>query len=297
MKLGVICDGIGRDLGHALGVMDEFGLEHAELQFVGEKEIGDHGAAELAEIRALLGDRGKSVSCLSRHVFAGLTVANRPGDAEHARHMAALGRVMDAAHELGAPLVRVLSPKKEQILFGSHGAEKWNVAHGAWDATLALIAPAVELARAEGLTLVVETGNGTMVNSAWTARRLVDELGAKDVLKVLWDPANACWCHELAHPDGYAALAGGYLGHVHVKDVLVDTPRATLEVRALGDGQLGPLLAPIAAALDADGYEGVVSLESVYHPGTPGGRAPTDADFEAGFRRCVGRFKALFGDG
>ena len=40
MKLGVITDGISRDLGHALAVMDEFGLDHAELQFIGDKEVG-----------------------------------------------------------------------------------------------------------------------------------------------------------------------------------------------------------------------------------------------------------------
>ena len=40
-KLGVITDGISRDLRHALGVMREVGLTHAELQFIGEKEVGD----------------------------------------------------------------------------------------------------------------------------------------------------------------------------------------------------------------------------------------------------------------
>ena len=39
MKLGVICDGISRDLAHSINVMDEFGLEYAELQFVGDKEV------------------------------------------------------------------------------------------------------------------------------------------------------------------------------------------------------------------------------------------------------------------
>jgi len=34
MKLGVITDGIDRDLEHALKVMNETGLEYAELQFV-----------------------------------------------------------------------------------------------------------------------------------------------------------------------------------------------------------------------------------------------------------------------
>ena len=287
MKLGVITDGISRDLGHAVGVMDEFDLTYAELQFVGDTEVGDHTAARIRDIDTLLRDRGKPVSCLSRHIFAGTTAQNRPGDALHSQHMDALKRVIDMAHVVGSPLVRIMTQKKEQILWGSGGAEKWNVAHGAWDTMAPMIAPAVDLARASDITLVVETGNGTMVNSNYTARRLIDELGAKDALKVLWDPANNCWCHERAFPDGYDAVKDGYLGHIHIKDVQVDTPRATLEVRELGHGQLGPLFQPMADALRADGYAGVISFESVYHPG--------NGDFEAGFRACIDRFKSIFG--
>ena len=286
MKLGVICDGISRGLDHALLVMDEFDLTHAELQFVWDKEVGDHSAKEIARIRDACAARGKPVSCLSRHIFAGLTTASRPGDPDHTRHMEALKRVIAMAHALDVPLVRIMTSKKEQILWGRNGAETWNVAKGAWDTLPPLIAPAVDLARAAGVTLVVETGNGTMVNSSYTARRLIDDLDARDALKVLWDPANNCWCHELAYPDGYDELRGGYLGHVHIKDVLVDTPRATLEVREMGTGQLAPLFRPIADALRRDGYDGVVSFESVYHPG--------DGDFEAGFRASIGLFKSIF---
>ena len=287
MKLGVICDGISRDLKHAIDVMDEFDLEYAELQFVGDTEVGDHSKSEIAEIDTLLRGRGKPVSCLSRHIFAGTTTENRPGDSLHTKHMDALKRVIEMAHVVGSPLVRIMTQKKEQILWGKNGAEKWNVAHGAWDTMAPMIAPAVELAKAEGVTLVVETGNGTMVNSNYTARKLIDELDAKETLKVLWDPGNNCWCHELAYPDGYEEVRDGYLGHVHIKDVLVDTPRATLEVRKMGDGQLGPLFKPMADALRADQYDGVISFESVYHPG--------NGDFEAGFRECIGSFKQIFG--
>ena len=287
MKLGVICDGISRDLTRAIDVMDEFDLTYAELQFVGEKEVGDHSAAEIAEMDQLLRGRGKPVSCLSRHIFAGTTSANRPGDALHQKHMDALKRVIEMAHILEAPLVRIMTQKKEQILWGRNGAEKWNVAHGAWDTMAPMIAPAVDLAKAEDVTLVVETGNGTMVNSNYTARKLIDELDAKETLKVLWDPGNNCWCHEQAFPDGYEAVKGGYLGHVHIKDVLVDTPRATLEVRRMGTGQLGPMFQPMADAMRADHYDGVISFESVFHPG--------NGDFEDGFRQCIGLFKEIFG--
>ncbi|MDA8746771.1 sugar phosphate isomerase/epimerase [Litoreibacter sp.] len=287
MKLGVICDGISRDLGHAVDVMDEFGLDYAELQFVGDKEVGDHSRQEIDEIDRLLRARGKPVSCLSRHIFAGMTAANKPGDALHTQHMDALKRVIEMAHIVGSPLVRIMTQRKEQILWGLNGAEKWNVAHGVWDTMAPMIAPAVALAKSEGVVLVVETGNGTLVNSNYTARKLIDALDAKDTLKVLWDPGNNCWCHELAYPDGYEEVRGGYLGHVHIKDVKVDTPRATLEVCRIGEGQLGDLFAPLADALRADNYDGVISFESVYHPG--------NGDFEQGFRLCIDRFTALFG--
>jgi len=82
-------------------------------------------------------------------------------------------------------------------------------------------------------------------------------------------------------------MKGGYLGHLHIKDVLVDTPKATLEVRPMGEGQLAQQFQPIADALSADKYDGVVSFESVYHPG--------DGNFETGFRQSIGLFKKIFG--
>ena len=88
-------------------------------------------------------------------------------------------------------------------------------------------------------------------------------------------------------------MEGGYLGHIHIRDVHADTPKATLEVRPMGKGQLADQFQPTAEALKADGYDGGVSFESVYHPGEsvyhPGNR-----DFEAGFRTCIGEFRELF---
>ena len=107
-----------------------------------------------------------------------------------------------------------------------------------------------------------------------------------NVLKVLWDPANSLYCNEPAYPDGYEALQGGYLGHVHMKDAVVDIPKANLRQCEMGAGQMAPLFEPIAENLKRDGYDGVISLESVYRP--DGGT------YEDGFRASVGRFKALF---
>ena len=48
-----------------------------------------------------------------------------------------------------------------------------------------MIAHAVDFVRQAGVTLIVEAGNRTMVNSNYKARKLIDELDAKDTFKVL----------------------------------------------------------------------------------------------------------------
>lgn len=116
---------------------------------------------------------------------------------------------------------------------------------------------------------------------------ICDGIDAKNALKVLWDPANNCWCHEQAFPDGYVEVKDDFLGHIHIKDVKVDTPRATLEVRPMGQGQLADQFLPLADALRADNYDGVISFESGYHN--------EDGNFENGFRECTDLFKKLFG--
>jgi len=57
-------------------------------------------------------------------------------------------------------------------------------------------------------------------------------------------------------------------------------------VRRMGEGQLAGLFEPMADALRADKFDGVVSFESVYHPG--------NGSFEDGFRLCIDRFKEVF---
>jgi len=287
VKLGVITDGISRDFAHALDVIVEFGLRHAELQYIGDKEIGDLDRAEMQAVKSELTARGLSVPCISRHNFVGLGVTETgPADPAFIRQMDAFKRSIDTAGAVDCPLVRIMGFRKEMILFGSGGAEHWNVATGAWDALLDLTRPAVEIAAATGVTLVIETGNGGMVNSALLAARLAAEIDSPN-LQVLWDPANCLYSGEVTLPDGYEALSG-CLGHVHIKDTRVWPHRATIEQMQYGRGHLAPHLAGIAAALGDDGYDGVVSFESVHRP--------AGGSFEDGFRASIAGFLRDFGD-
>ncbi len=286
-KLGVITDGISREFERALTVMNEFDLKQAELQFLWDKEVGDLSDSQLNRAQQLVTAHEVEVSCISRHVFGGLALADlSPTAPAYLAHLDALNRCIDMAQALDCPLVRIMSFKKEMILFGSHGAEEWNVASGAWDKARELIGGAVRIAADRGITLVVETGNNAITNSAYLACKLIDELGSER-LKLLWDPANALYSTEVAYPDGYKALRGGYLGHVHLKDVVVDIAKASVTCRQLGSGQMAPYLKDLAAVLTADGYDGSISLESVYRP--------LGGSFEDGFRASVAVLKELFG--
>ena len=179
-KLGVITDGISRDFEHALKVMTEAGLEYAELQFLWDKEVGDLNDDELGKVQSLIEAYMVKVSCISRHNFAGMLVgATQVGDASHQRHMERLKRCIDMAKAVDCDLVRIMSFRREMILFGTAGAEHWIVSKGSWEKLLQLLTPAVQLAEDEDVTLVLETGNNAMITSGYLGRKLIDDLGTR----------------------------------------------------------------------------------------------------------------------
>ena len=286
-QLGVITDGISRDFEHALKVMTEAGLKHAELQFLWDKEVGDLDDNELATTQSLIEQYQVEVSCISRHNFAGMLVgAVEVGDENHQQHMQGLQRCIDLAKAVNCGLVRIMSFRREMILSGTAGAEHWIVSKGSWEKLVELLRPAVQLAEDQDVTLVLETGNNAMITSGYLGRKLLDEVGS-DRLKILWDPGNSLYACEPTWPDGYDALGVDGIGHIHIKDCVVDMPKATVHFREMGTGQMAQYFEPLAAALKRDGYSGGISLESVYRP--KGGT------FEDGFRASVELFKQLFG--
>jgi sugar phosphate isomerase/epimerase len=177
-----------------------------------------------------------------------------------------------------------MSYRKEMIIFGYNGAERWVASTGAWDKLLKLMEAPVKLAEDEGITLAVETGNNSMITSGYLARKFIDDLGSKH-LKVIWDIPNTLYCTDIPYPDGYEEIKD-HIGHIHIKDCKADISRATVRFCPLGEGDMAPYLEDIAKALKKDNYQGVISLESVYRP--------DDGTFEDGYRECLPAFKRLF---
>lgn len=286
MKLGVITDGISRDLEHALKVMNEHELEHAELQFVWDKEVGDHSPEEIKRMKTLLRQHGVKVVSITRHNFVGLPVKDTTIDSEaYKKHMEGLKRCIAMAQELETDTVRIMSGRKEMIIFGENGAEQWVASTGSWEKLLELMKPPIRLAESEGVTLAVETGNNAMVTSSYLARKLVDDMDSKN-LRVIWDIPNTLYCTDVPYPDGYQQLKG-HISHVHLKDCRANIARATVRFCALGTGDMTPYLEKLAGAFRKDGFDRVICYESVYRP--------TGGTFEDGFRESFPTFKRLFG--
>lgn len=286
MKLGVITDGISRDFKHALEVMTEAGLRYAELQFVWDREVGDHSPEQVERIKGLVNKHQVKVSCVSRHIFAGLPILlTQPEDEIYQSHLLRLKRCINLAKSLEAPLVRIMSGRKEMILFGYNGAEDWVVSTGAWSQLLKLMETPVRIAEEEKITLVIETGNNAMTSSGILARKLIDELGTHN-LKILWDIPNTQYCTEIPYPNAYQEIKD-YIGHIHIKGVKADIARSTVRFCPLEEGDIAPYLEEIVNALKRDEYQGTISYESVYRP--------DNGTYEDGFRTCFPTFKRIFG--
>lgn len=280
-KLGTITDGISRDFEYALDTMVETGLEYVELQYLWEKQVGDLTDPDIERVKGLIEERNLKVSCISHHNLTALPVETAVDAPAYQAHLATLQRCIDVAQALGTSLVRIFSFRKEMVLFGAEPI----ISEGAWTTLLNRLEEPLRIADAAGITLVIETAISGNVTSAYLARKLIDELDAPH-LKVLWDPCSSLYCTEIPYPDGYEVIRE-HIAHVHLKDGVVNLPAATFDFCAMRQGQMDPYYNNIVDALKRDGYDGAISLESVY--------TPVGGTREDGFRESLPVFMELMG--
>ena len=280
-KLGTITDGISRDFEYALDTMVETGLEYVELQYLWEKQVGDLTDADIERVKGLIEERNLKVSCISHHNLTVLPVDTAVDASAYRGHIATLQRCIDVAQALGTNLVRIFSFRKEMVLFGAEPV----ISEDAWTTLLNRLEEPLRIADAAGITLVIETAISGNVTSAHLARKLIDELDAPH-LKVLWDPCSSLYCTEIPYPNGYEIIRE-HIAHVHLKDGVVNLPAATFDFCAMRQGQMDPYYNDIVDALKRDGYDGAISLESVY--------TPVGGTREDGFRESLPVFMELVG--
>jgi L-ribulose-5-phosphate 3-epimerase len=260
MRLAAITDEISQDLGIALRECEAIGVETVELRTVDGTQLVEHDAAAVRRIGAAI--RGGGFRCA---VVDTPFLKAAPVDAEvDAAEWATLRRGIELASELGAGTVRV---------FG--GARRDPPPGAAWAAET--LGRAVELAAAAGVRVALEIEWECAIATGLEAAEVLAAMPANG-LGIVWDPGNeARLTGSAPEPDGYAAIKDRIV-HVHVKDV-DDGGGWTRVGRGLADWP-GAL-----RQLAADGYDGLLSLET--HYGLPDGGPAAATRETAGALRAI----------
>lgn len=287
MKISVITNGISQDYETCCKVMNETGVKYAELQEAYGKRVELLTKEEAEKIRDLNTKYGIEVACVTTHAFVGIGVGGiNVGDELYNKQMDLFKNGIMVARTVGTNMVRTMCFAKHMVMNGYHGSDVWNAGgNTAWPKFIELYRPIAAVAEEEGIDLIVENGFNGMITSGFLGKKFIEDLGSKSV-SMLWDPANALYVGDIAYPTAYNQLKD-VLGHVHIKDMVVNPIESWADVTPVGRGMLSQYLTPIAEALRADGYEGFVSLENIYRP--DGG------DFVDGYYIDIPTMQAIFG--
>jgi sugar phosphate isomerase/epimerase len=263
IRLGVITDEISQDFEHALDVMLEYGVREAELRGLWGTNVLELDEAARARARAALSERGMRVCGIASPLYK-CHLDPPAGDADAgALHLAVqrtseeqlaiLERAIALTEYFDTKLIRVFSYWKAGELTDQVFAR---IVEG--------LRPAVQRAEEAGVVLGLENEHACMLGTGAEAARALNALDSH-AFRSVWDPGNAFFSGERPFPDGYHAV-WEHLAHVHIKDA-VRGPDGAARWTVVGEGEIdfqGQL-----SALTADGYEGVLSLETHYKE--PGG--------------------------
>lgn len=226
-------------------------------------------AGTIASIRQAVAETGVELVALS-----GTYNMIHPDIAVRETGLRRLGVLLDAARELGIPLVTLCTGTRDPVDQWAHHPD--NATPEAWADLLAEMAKAVALAEDAGVDLGIEPEQANVVTSAEDGIRLVEALGSERIRFVL-DPANL---FEVADRDTARTIVAkavdqlaGRIAMAHAKDRNPDGSFATA-----GTGVVD--FPDFLARLQSVGFDG-----SVVTHGLSAAEAPGVARYLAGLLR------------
>ncbi len=278
----VISDEISQDLELAARMAREFGLDQLEIRTAWDVRVDNMSPAELDRVKRIASEHGLGIVSIASP-FLKCDLGNT---AEYQEHLTILRNAINAAHTLGAKVVRTFT-------FWNKGNLRDH-----FDEIVKGYAEPARIAAGEGIVLGIENEHACYVGTGHEAAEFIEAVGSPAV-KAVWDPGNAYWTgRERAVPDGYERIKP-HIAHVHLKDVLLHGPNGQAEATVLGRGEVG--VAAQLALLLRDGYQGCASLETHYRVkahlseeavNRPGGSAFSEGGEEAS-RLCLEAWNAM----
>jgi len=277
--LAAITDEISQDFERALDLSVQWGLPKAEIRAMWGKNVAELSRQELQRARKALDARGIQ-ACAVASPFYKCDLTGELGPAAGRLHQASqralaeqtevLRRCIDAAHLFGTPLIRVFA-------FWRRGEMTPEVV----DRIAELYQEPLEIAKDAGVVLCLENEHDCFMSTGVETAQFVARMAPLG-MRALWDPGNAFCAGERSYPDGYQALKP-YISHIHLKDAVRENGK--IRFVPIGDGEVD--YAGQLRALAADGYSGVLSIETHFAP---------DGDTEAGTKMALDGLRRLLAD-
>ena len=286
-RFAVVADEIDADPEVACRVAREWGMEAVDLNSVWGKPVtalNDHEVRTLADILKRHGLHTYMVAGLPFKFLpvAGLTPQALLSSEAFAKDLGILERSLQIGQALGATCARVHAfawpPQAEGSPVRRPGGGE--IPKDVMPTIVAGLRAACALAARYGLQLGLENVRASYGNCGRNLAAVCAAVGDAR-LRVVWDPANAYVSGEdAAYPDGYAACRP-YIDHVHAKDARLADPAAPEGAtvwECIGRGAVdwpGQL-----AALRADGYPGLLCVETHWKPQGLTGEQASRTTFE-----------------
>ena len=249
MLLSIISDEISRDPLTACELAAAWGLRHIELRthMLARAPLG-MSDAQMAAVRKTAASCGLDIPSISPGLFK--LRLDDPAISEHRGELRQRG--LDLAEAVGATTIVVFPHLRPE---GVHADDGWPTA------VVEDLRETGELAAQRGVQVALETEAPCYGASGPSMARLVATIDHPAV-GVNWDPANCYTYNGQDHREGYAAVRDQVV-HVHVKDQLARADGQRQRV-APGEGAVG--WAEQIRSLHADGYEGLVVVETHFGP-------------------------------
>lgn len=253
MRISILSDEISVDPVAACELASDWGLRHLELRlWMNTRAPVGMSDADMQRVRQVAADFGLDFPSISPGLFK-----LRLDSPEYAEHCGPFReRCFDLAEALGAPLVVLFPPLCDSF--------------GEWDSypehMVADLRACAEAAAARGLTLALENEPACYGGSGQSLARLLAAID-HPAMGANWDPGNHTNATQEDFRAGYEALRP-YHVHTHVKDYDTSAGGSAIPPGQGDVDWLGQL-----QALQADGYGGLLVLETHFVPKIAGSRA------------------------
>jgi L-ribulose-5-phosphate 3-epimerase len=250
LSASIFSDEISPDFAVAVATASDCGLRSIDLRDAWGKRWHQFERQDWQRMRQLLEERHMQLGCIQSQ-FGKCDI----GEEYETSHFPKVDYLIEEAQFFGVEVIRMFP--------------FWNADHSRVEVrpNLAAMLPqiaeklgrALRKVEAAGLTFAIEPEHTTYSGSLSEVRMVIDAVGSP-ALKVAWDVANDLGTEPL-FPGRYA-LIRGLVANVHVKERALPTPDASArQMRVL----LGTGAVPwpeVIAALQADGYAGLYSIET-----------------------------------